>query len=91
MTGIRKSFFESIADRTSIENLVSIQTRISNLEKYLKNLHGKNIIMISHGWLMRFLYAHFVLRRDMNEVSVDEYLSYPIFDHLEKFSCNIIN
>ncbi len=86
MKNVRKGFFESIVDGTSLETVSSISQRITNLEKFLKNQNEENAIIITHGWLMRFLYAYFVLQRNIHEICVEEYLSYPIFGHLDKFA-----
>lgn len=86
MKSVRKAFFESIVDGTSLELLASIHQRILGLEEFLRSQNEENIIVITHGWLMRFLYAHFVLRRDIYEISVEEYLWYPVFGHLDHFN-----
>lgn len=89
MKNVRKGFFESIVDGTSLETVSSISQRILNLEKFLKNQNEGNAIIITHGWLMRFLYSYFVLQRNIHEIGVEEYLSYPIFGHLDLFTVDL--
>lgn len=89
MKSVRKAFFESFVGGTSLESLENIHQRILDLEEFLISQKKENSIIITHGWLMRFLYAHFVLQRDIYEISVEEYLWYPVFGHLDYFEVTL--
>jgi len=57
---LRKRFYQAIsAGSTKMEALDSIYSRLEDLAKDLSLLEYKNILLISHGFFMRYIYYYF--------------------------------
>lgn len=77
LTIIRKSLFRSLADNSNIETGEKVLQRISKLEKILKRTKADAVLIITHGFFMRYLdifYRH--NSQDFSEEALNQAINY---------------
>ncbi len=85
---IRPRLFEAIIKNKieGIEDYNSINKRIKSIHQFLKKLKSKDIICITHGFFMRFLYLYFKNEtKDFSKLTVKQIMSVPNPSYLEGF------
>lgn len=87
LNSIRKTLYQTvIASGQGVEKMALVQARLLQLEKIIINEQRKNILMISHGFFMRFMYFFLLNKKDfVNSVLTSELR----FDYLNGFSLEV--
>lgn len=88
---LREKLFKSIlSDRKNSESLTKIIKRVQKLEQQLGKYKELNIICITNGFYMRFLYLYFVKnKKEVNQFNMSIILKAPNFSNLSSFTINI--
>jgi broad specificity phosphatase PhoE len=85
---IRPRLFSAIikSQNENIENYQSISRRIEFIYKYLQKTEKENILFVTHGFFMRFLYLYFINGvRDLSALSINQLINAPNPSYLEGF------
>jgi len=90
MNGLRTRVYKSILTGNGAESIHSIYGRIKNLEQLFFSLQGKEIVSVTHAFLMRFLEVYFVKgKKDFNSISFKDVSKATIYSYGEGFKTEI--
>lgn len=74
---IRRRLFEALEDNSNIETGKNVFQRIKKIEKILKKTQGNNILIITHGFFMRYLDIFYRQKSlDFSEDALNQAINY---------------
>lgn len=74
---IRKRLFKALVDDTNIESGKKVAQRIQKLDRVLKENQADNVLVITHGFFMRYLDIFYRQKsQDFSEVALNQAINY---------------
>lgn len=90
MKAVREAFFRAAVSNSLDESIYDIFSRTKELKKYLIESKYKNIVCITHGFYMRFIYIAFSKANiTEKQVMLEDLMEAPKYSNLVGFMVNL--
>jgi len=87
---VRESIFDGIVkSKDGVDSIQGIIDTLKTLREVLESSSGKNILCVTHGFLMRFLEVSFRYDTSLDSLTAEDLLSYTNYGYAKGFEIQL--